>query len=98
MERKTGQKIRQLFKDEQFYKGVITIIVMGILSFLLMSMTFMFSNASYDSPLFESYFRGRWLMLMNFIPIFLTMVFFALLFNRLWPSSPYLVECFLLCL
>ncbi len=66
--------------------GILTIFIIGILSFLIMSMTFIFSNASFNLPLFQSYFRGKWLMMMNFIPIFLLMIFLSLVFNRLWIS------------
>lgn len=80
------QRIKQGIKEEQFYKGFLTIVIIGFLSFLLMAMTFGFSTAPINMDLFQSYFRGRWLMLMNFIPIFLLMIFLSLLFNKLWIS------------
>lgn len=80
------EKIKNKITEEQLYKAIITIISIGILSFLLMSMTFVFSSASFNSILFESYFRSRRLMFMNFIPIFLLMTLLSLIFNRLWIS------------
>lgn len=85
-----SDKFSYSFKDKvdkgQVKRGILTIFIMGILSFLLMAISFFFSTASFDPILFRSYFQGKWLMLMNFIPIFLTMNIFALLFNKLWIS------------
>ncbi|MGN9166074.1 sulfatase-like hydrolase/transferase [Tissierellaceae bacterium HCP3S3_D8] len=81
-----SQRLKEQSNKNTFFKGILTIVIIGILSFLIMTMTFVFSNASLNIPLFQSYFRGKWLMLMNFIPIFLLMIFFSLVFNRLWIS------------
>lgn len=51
-----------------------------------MSVTFVFSTAVFDSALFKSYFSGKWLLLMNFIPIFLFMLLMYLIWNRLWAA------------
>ena len=81
-----SQRLKEQSNKNTFFKGILTIVIIGIFSFLIMTMTFVFSNASLNIPLFQSYFRGKWLMLMNFIPIFLLMIFFSLVFNRLWIS------------
>lgn len=80
------ENLKNKIDKYKIYGGVFTVIIIGILSFLLMAISFYFSTASFDSVLFESFFQGRWLMLMNFIPIFLIMSFFSLLFNKLWIS------------
>lgn len=84
--RKVFEKFKNKLKEEQFSKGLLTIVMIAILSFLLMSITFIYSSPSFNAALFSSYFRGRWLMLMNFIPIFLLLLFLSLIFNRLWIS------------
>lgn len=83
------------FKKKQFIYGFLVITLIGILSFLLMAMTFLYSTAPLNLKLFKSYFQGKWLMLMNYIPIFFIFIFLSLLFNKLWlgfssPVSPYL--------
>lgn len=85
------ERIKDKIKQEQFKKGLITIVIIAILSFLLMTITFIFSSASFNPSLFQSYFRGRWLMLMNFIPIFLVILLLTLIFNRLWIASQFQV-------
>lgn len=80
------EKFKAKIDQEQFKKGVKTVIIIGLLSFLLMGISFFFSTANFDPVLFRSYFQGRWLMLMNFIPIFLIMSALSLLFNQLWIS------------
>ena len=57
---------------------------MIILSILIMTITFAFSSATLNLPLFQSYFKGQTLMLMNFIPIFLFMTLVYLISNKLW--------------
>lgn len=59
---------------------------MGLLSFVIMVMTFRYSTAPLETTLFRSYFNGKWLMLMNIIPIFLIMALLSLIFNKLWVS------------
>lgn len=85
-----GLRVLNYLKDkidkEEFKKGILTVLIIGILSIILMIISFYFSTASYDPVLFKSFFHGKWLMIMNFIPIFLIMSFLALLFNRLWIS------------
>lgn len=72
------------FKKKQFIYGFLVITLIGILSFLLMAMTFLYSTAPLNLKLFKSYFQGKWLMLMNYIPIFFIFIFLSLLFNKLW--------------
>lgn len=70
--------------QKQIIKTITTVIIMTILSAMIMAITFAFSSAMLNVPLFKSYFQGNLLMLMNFIPIFLFMAFIYLISNRLW--------------
>lgn len=71
-------------KSKRITEGIFAILIMIILSVLIMVVTFAFSSAMLNVPLFKSYFQGPMLMLMNFIPIFLFMAFTYLISNRLW--------------
>ncbi len=86
-----GMKIQTKMKI--FKESVIALAITFILSFLIMTVTFAFSSATFNFPLFKSYFRGPLLLLMNFIPIFLFMAFMYLITNRLWVA--YLISCIL---
>ncbi|WMM24343.1 sulfatase-like hydrolase/transferase [Tissierella sp. MB52-C2] len=65
---------------------IIAIFLMIILSLSIMTVTLLFSRAVADVNLLNTYFKDKLLILMNFIPIFLFMVFAYLIFNRLWAS------------
>lgn len=67
-------------------KTIVTIALMIILSFSIMTITLLFSRAVADTNLLKIYFKDTLLILMNFIPIFLFMIFTYLIFNRLWAS------------
>lgn len=68
----------------QVIKIGFTIIVMAVLSIMIMTITFAFSSATLNMPLFKSYFKQNMLVFMNFVPIFLLMCFVYLISNRLW--------------
>jgi phosphoglycerol transferase MdoB-like AlkP superfamily enzyme len=80
------KKIRTKIESNSTLEGIFTFITIIILSLLIMSITFVFSSASLNLTLLKSYFTGKWLILMNFIPIFLFMAFMYLIFNRVWVS------------
>lgn len=67
-------------------KTIVTIALMIILSFSIMTITLLFSRAVADTNLLKVYFKDTLLILMNFIPVFLFMIFTYLIFNRLWAS------------
>jgi len=73
-------------KLKSFLEGAFTFIAIVLLSILIMSITFAFSSAAFNLPLFKSYFKGPLLLLLNFIPIFLFMALMYLLTNRLWAA------------
>lgn len=80
-------KIRDLFRFENRYiEGVISLLIIIVLSFLVMTLTFVFSSATWNLPLFYSYFNSGLLLIMNFIPIFLVMLILYFITNRLWIS------------
>ncbi|MSU00612.1 sulfatase-like hydrolase/transferase [Tissierella sp. DSM 105185] len=65
---------------------IMAIFLMIILSLSIMTVTLLFSRAVADVNLLNTYFADKLLILMNFLPIFLFMVFAYLIFNRLWAS------------
>ncbi len=80
-------KTRDLFRFKNKYiEKTFLIIVILLLSFLIMSLTFVFSSAVWNMDFFTSYFQSELLMLMNFIPIFIFMMILYLISNRLWLS------------
>lgn len=80
-------KIRDIFRFENRYiVGVISLLIIIALSFLVMTLTFVFSSATWNLPLFYSYFNSGLLLIMNFIPIFFVMLILYLITNRLWIS------------
>ncbi len=80
-------KIRDLFrfKNKRLESGFVLLIIIA-LSFLIMSLTFVFSSAAWNMDLFLSYFQSPLLILMNYLPIFAFMVILYLIINRLWLS------------
>lgn len=90
-DKKTTQKITIGFLIKKFFKGLLLLISLGALSFLIEVVTFCFSSAHLNIPLFKSYFKDPTLLLMNFIPIFLVMSFIYLISNRIWVG--YSVAC-----
>lgn len=67
-------------------KTIIIILAMLILSFIIMSITFLFSKSVVDMNFIITYYKDIRLILMNFIPIFLFMVLMYLIFNKMWAS------------
>ena len=80
------EKLNTEIKSKQFLYGLLSLIILGILSFGIMAMTLEYSSVSLKSVLFPTYFQSKWLMMMNIIPIFLIMVSLSLIFNKLWLS------------
>ncbi len=81
------EKIKDLFRFKNKYlEKAFVMIIISALSFLLMTITFIFSSAMWNMDLFISYFKSELLLLMNFIPIFIFMVVLYLIVNRLWIS------------
>lgn len=80
-------KIKEFFnfKNKGFERAFILLIIFS-LSFLIMSLTFVFSSAAWDINMFKSYYSSFNLILMNFIPIFLFMIILYLVLNKLWLS------------
>jgi len=72
--------------ENKHLRAIITLLILIALSFLIMTLTFVFANPVWniDMPIFRSYFKSPLLMLMNFIPIFLFMTILYLISNRLW--------------
>lgn len=79
-------KVKTDLISKEFKHGLLSLILIGVLSFLIMIITFKYSIVSTELLLFPTYFESKWLMMMNIIPIFLLMVLFSLIFNRLWIS------------
>ena len=86
MNKFTYEKLKEELNSKQFKKGLLMLIFMGLLSFIIMTMTLRYSTAPLELTLFKSYFKGKWLMVMNIIPIFLIMALLSLIFNKLWIS------------
>lgn len=84
--RELFNRIKVAINSNEFIKGILTIFLIGILSFLIMGITFIFSTAYFNATFFESYFASKWLMMMNFIPIFFFFALLFLIFNKLWIS------------
>ena len=51
-----------------------------------MTITFVFSSAAWDIPMFKSYFSSSLLVFMNLLPILIVMILLYLVINRLWVS------------
>ncbi|MFA5523120.1 MAG: sulfatase-like hydrolase/transferase [Tissierellales bacterium] len=71
------------FKNKRLEK-LFTVFILLSLSFLIMSITFVFSSSHLNMPMFLSYFKSIMLMMMNFIPIVLFMTIIYFISNRLW--------------
>ena len=79
--------IKKKFKIENKYlERTLTYLIIFLLSFLIMTITFVFSSATWDMPMFTSYFSSPKLLLMNLLPILLLMIILYLIINRLWIS------------
>lgn len=65
---------------------LLTLFIIGLLASIIMGVTFALSSASLNLALIKSYFKQNMILIMNFIPIFLLMVFLFLILNKLWLS------------
>lgn len=72
--------------ENKYPRTIFTLLILIVLSFLIMTLTFVFANPIWniDIPIFRSYFKSPLLMFMNFILIFLFMTILYLISNRLW--------------
>lgn len=61
-------------------------IIILLASFLIMIITFAFSSAHFNPPMFKSYFTSKVLIFMNLFPILVFMAFCYIISNRLWLS------------
>lgn len=86
MDKSVFEKLKESMNSKQLPYGILMVILMGLLSFLIMVVTFKYASVSTELALFPTYFESKWLMMMNIIPIFLLMVLLSLIFNRLWLS------------
>ena len=77
---------KEIQLEKRYLQTIIIIITMLILSALIMAITFAFSKAIADLNVLKTYFQDIVLVAMNFIPIFLLMIFVYLISNRLWIS------------
>lgn len=75
------------FKNKKL-EGLFVLFIIISLSFVITSITLMFSTATWnlEMPLFRSYFKSPLLLFMNFLPVFLLMIILYLALNRLWLS------------
>ena len=75
------------FKNKKL-EGLFVLFIIISLSFVITSITLMFSTATWnlEMPLFRSYFKSPLLLFMNFLPIFLLMIILYLALNKLWLS------------
>lgn len=83
------EKVVNFFKiKNNYFKGLFTFLIIFLLSALTMVITLTFASPIWnlEMPIFNSYFNSFLLLTMNFLPIFLFMVIFYLLSNRLWIS------------
>jgi phosphoglycerol transferase MdoB-like AlkP superfamily enzyme len=65
-------------------KNIFVLVVMTVLSFITMTLTFVFSRAVWDMEMFLSYFQSPKLLILNFLPIFLLFMLVYLISNRLY--------------
>lgn len=78
------KKTIKSIEENKIYKSIVIGIVLIGLSLLIMVITFALSSATLNEELFESYLNSPLLMLMNLIPIILTMSLIYLVSNKLW--------------
>ncbi len=86
MDKSIIRKAKIDLNSKEFKYGIFSFILIGILSFLIMIITFKYSIISTELPLFPTYFQSKWLMMMNIVPIFVLMLLLSLIFNKLWIS------------
>ncbi len=76
-------KLKNKEKKIKISKIIITIL---LLSAIIMTTTFLFSFATLDEEMFNSYFKSLELMIMNILPIFIFMALLYILSNKMWIS------------
>ena len=80
-------KLRNILKFKNKYiEGLFLFFTITLLSFITMTITFVFSSATWDIPMFKSYFSSGLLVFMNLIPIFIVMIILYVVTNRMWLS------------
>ena len=69
---------------KKILKMITALLMITALSFLIMSISLLFSRAVADLNLIKYYFEDKLLLFMNFIPVFIFMLLIYILSNRLW--------------
>lgn len=68
------------------FKFALKLFLAGLLAYLLLVLSFSFTTVYLDKTMIESYFLDKELLRLNFIPIFILILFFLALTKRLWVS------------
>ena len=80
-------KLRNILKFKNKYvEGLFLFFTITLLSFITMTITFVFSSAAWDIPMFKSYFSSNLLVFMNLLPILIVMILLYLVANKMWLS------------
>lgn len=76
----------KLEKYKSFVKLILMFFLMLFLSFIIMLVTFLFSNKVIDLVLIKNYFASPLLIVLSILPLIILILLLYLIFQRLWLS------------
>ena len=73
-------------RDDKKYigRGIVNVLVGIVVSFLLSAVSLYFATDKYGIEMFQSYFENGYIVFLNTLPVFFSIMFVFLICNRLW--------------
>ena len=78
-------KIGKMRDDKKYIgRGIVNILVGIVVSFLLSAVSLYFATDKYGIEMFQSYFENGYIVFLNTLPVFFSIMFVFLICNELW--------------
>ena len=78
-------KIGKMRDDKKYIgRGIVNILVGIVVSFLLSAVSLYFATDKYGIEMFQSYFENGYIVFLNTLPVFFSIMFVFLICNQLW--------------
>lgn len=73
-------------RDDKKYigRGIVNVLVGIVVSFLLSAVSLYFATDKYGIEMFQSYFENGYIVFLNTLPVFFSIMFVFLICNQLW--------------
>lgn len=78
-------KIGKMRDDKKYIgRGIVSVLVGIVVSFLLSAVSLYFATDKYGIEMFQSYFENGYIVFLNTLPVFFSIMFVFLICNQLW--------------